>query len=327
MKAGTRLLVIDDALRSCAEEVEQTQAGRWRVTIGNGFPIDLDARDDDGWLMFSRPAGRASAAWFRVLCLNSGLDLASRVGLEPLTSSLHLLSEVPAGDDVNLPARIREACTGLGRALARLGGVERVHDDTTPAAAVMKTQMSEIADLCRESGWRAVERRDGALSVELDVAGACHQAIGRTDDGAVGVSVEIARWERATPAARDALAILLLSACRAHRFVRASASETGEAIAARFEVRFGGRPHATELDEALRAMSVACRLYAREADVLQDESIATDFVARLESARPARESARGCREASTSSASPRAKSRGEDSESRLRQGYGGPPKL
>ena len=93
------------------------------------------------------------------------------------------------------------------------------------------------------------------------------------------VSVEVTRCETFSQPSRQALGVLLLTACGLVRFARAAVEEKGGQALARFEVRFSTAPSALELTHALAALSVACRLCAQEAKALQDEEIAGKYLA------------------------------------------------
>ena len=296
---GTRSqeMVIDEALRAAGGVVERTGAFHWNVGLGNGRPLDVEARADAGWLSLRAQTDRAPGDCYALLALNTGLGAASRIGLALDDWSLRLCSEVPLVEGANLPGRIAEAFVGLKEASERL--LDDAPDRSTQSAAEADPSASaggcggprrsaereggqvgpELADACREAGWTTAERRGDALAIELDVAGACHHAILARDanEGVAALSVEVMRWEVVTPIVRRAVGVLLLSACHALRFARAATAGSDE-LTARFEVTLGPAPSALELDVALRALSAACLLYAREVDVLRDEALAARFL-------------------------------------------------
>ena len=276
---GRRERAIDEALHACATDVEQTRAWQWRATLANGTRFAVDARAEGEWLSLSAPAGEAPGDCLGLLRLNHRLDAASRIALSLDAWSLELRSEVPLADGVNLPGRIREACTGLARASKRLRSGSKCRRDggCEEQPARDRRPASMFADTCREAGWSFAEHRAGALAIELDVADSCHHAMLEPDDHSIALSVEIGCWDAASAATCDAVGVLMLSACHALRFARAAATDDG-VLTTWFEVMFGEAPGARELDEALRALSTACRLYAREAAILRDEAIAIRFL-------------------------------------------------
>ena len=90
---------------------------------------------------------------------------------------------------------------------------------------------------------------------------------------------------------RDAASQLLLRAAAVVRLVRPVLVADG---APRFEVVFDTAPSAAELAHALSALAVACRLFGREAEVVQrSPAVAARVVAFLEGAAPSAPSSFG----------------------------------
>ncbi len=274
-KRRTDETAIGDALNACAERVELASPLRWLVSIAKGATIAVDARVEGGWLLFSAPGGAPPADWLAVAGLNRGLEASSRIAMAVDTGLLQLRAEVQIGEGINLDDRVREACAGLVRASQRLAGTDPAGD---PGGKPADGSAVALADGCREAGWSFVERRSGTLAIDLDVVDASHQAtLAPAGPSGCTLGVGVAQWDSARPACRQALGVFLLSAAGALRFVRPAATVNGEVVAG-FEVAFGARPAARELDEALRALSAACRLFAREAQLLRDEGVATRFL-------------------------------------------------
>jgi hypothetical protein len=74
--------------------------------------------------------------------------------------------------------------------------------------------------------------------------------------------------------------LLLLWASRAVRMARATATTTDDGTTQYcWEVLLGSAPTSRELDHALTALSVACRMSLREAQALQDKEIARVYLA------------------------------------------------
>jgi len=274
-KRRTDESVIGEALAACAERVELARPRHWRVSIAKGAAIALDASVDAGWLLLSASGGDVPADCLAVAALNRGLEASSRIALAADAGSLRLRAEVPLGEGMGLRDRVAEACAGLVRASRRLAVGDRADES---AGEPPDGRAASMAEPCREAGWSFVERRSGTLAIDLDVVDASHQAT-LAPAGASGyvVAVDVVHWASPSAGCRQALGVLLLSAAEALRFVRPSAAVNGDVVAG-FEVTFGARPAVEELDEALRALSTACRLFAREAQLLRDEGVAARFL-------------------------------------------------
>lgn len=266
---------IGEALAACAERVELARPRHWLASIAKGATVAVEARVDPGWLLMSVPGGDAPVDWLAVAGLNRGLEASSRIAMDGDTGMLRLRAEVPLGEGINLDDRVREACAGLVRASQRLAGTDPAgHSGGKPVDG----SAVAIADACREAGWSFVERRNGTLAIDLEVVDASHQAtLAPAGPSGCSLAVDVARWESGSSDCRRALGMFLLTAADAVRFVRPAAAVNGEVVAG-FEVSFGVQPAARELDEALRALSAACRLFAREAQLLRDEGVAARFL-------------------------------------------------
>jgi len=140
-----------------------------------------------------------------------------------------------------------------------------------------------LRDLCVGAGWECTEQAGGRLVVQLDVPGAFHQAmVHQGAGGRVVLAAALPPCDGKTPqTCLHAVGLLLLRACGVIRMARAAAQVLEARADPRFEVVFDTAPCAPELAHALCALSVACRLCAEEAEVLQsDERIAREYVAR-----------------------------------------------
>ena len=285
-----RETAIVTALAKRAAAVDPVAPGRWAVTLSNGADLAAHARVEDGWLLLEASLGDAPVARNRaweLLHANAALDGGARFALRARRPGLLACAEVALDDDVDLPRRVLDACAGLQAAHERLvygpdGG------GAAPAAAAGGEPIPELTALCLESGWGCVERDGGRLAVDLDVPGEFQQAIVAPRGAGVAVATPVLEaGDQAgappAPVCHRALGLLLLRVGGIVRLVRAAA-EAGDAVPrARFEVVFGSRPAAAELAHAFAAVSVACRIAAREAAVLQsDAGIAQAYLAAWE---------------------------------------------
>ncbi|MGQ0734261.1 MAG: hypothetical protein ACT4QD_11460 [Acidobacteriota bacterium] len=280
MRDGQLEIRITEALRASAKNVEQTRPWRWRVGLANGRPMAVDVRADERWVSLSTQAGGVPNDTLELLRHNEGLGGSSRIALSLDTWSLGLRSDVLLCEGVPLAERINEACAGLKLASERLthgcGGSHAALGTRALEDEAVRNQ--GLADSCRDAGWSVIERDSGALAIELDVDNACHRAmLEPVGGGGVRVSAEAASIDAESLLVREAVGALLLSSCHTLRFARAAVTGR-ETLTARFEVAFAEPPAPGELDEGLHALAAACRLYAREIDVLQDEAIAVRFL-------------------------------------------------
>jgi hypothetical protein len=291
-----RAMAISGALEKCSASVEQVRHERWAFALSNGADLRATARLDDDWLLLetsmvsgscslvAESPGGSAAAWFwKLLGWNATLAGGVKFALPPGQSAIHLRAELPLDEEVNLTRRIVQACAGLKMASARFhrGDGAGADGDGCAATVVAENPPSDLAAVCRESGWAFIERESGNLAVDLDVPGTFQQALveSNTQRG-VAVSVALtAGGEPPLPLCQEALGLLLLRSSAVVRMARA-AVEAGESGAgARFEAVFADAPSPQELAHALAALSVAWRLAGREAGVLaNDEAIARQYL-------------------------------------------------
>lgn len=288
---------VHDALKQCGSSVQQS-AGGWAFVLSNGSTIAGTARIDDGWLVLDAPlssrrrrrALRPQRLW-RLLEWNGRLAGLAKFALLPRTGCLHLRAEIPLDDGADAPgarsaaacaAEVRRACDGWRAAAARYRR-KRI-DPAPPHLGDDAAATCELAVLCRQSGWAFDERGDGRLSVALDLADRSQRALlDRRPDGSLAAQAEILAAPALPPAARDALALLLITACGVVRMARAAVEETGDdgdrRTAARLEANLAPPASPAALSEALSALSVAAGLCGREARALQDERLAREYLA------------------------------------------------
>ena len=276
-----RETAITMALAKSAGAVEAVAPGRWAFTLSNGTDLAASAWIDDGWLLLDAALGVGSPPAPRLwqfLQWNAALGGGARFALHPRQPGLRVRAEVPLDEEVDLGGRVHEAYTGL-KAAMRTMEYGPGDGSGVPGDAVR----GDLSDLCRQTGWDFSEREPGRLAVDLDVPGAFQQAIVEAyRDRGVAVAVPLLDPAGAEPPAqvcRQALGLLLLRVCGIVRMARAAAETRAGVTQARFEVVFGTSPCVAELTHAFAALSVACRLAAREAAVLwDDETVARAYV-------------------------------------------------
>jgi hypothetical protein len=258
-------------------------------TLSNGTDLAARPRVDDGWLLLAASLGseRASAtgAW-DLLRWNGLLGGGARFAVRRDRPDMLVRADIPLDDPVDLPRRIREACAGFQAAHSLLA-----HDAEEETASTVSVSGDgiDLTELCRETGWSCVERDPGRLVVELDVPGDCYRAAVETRGTGVAVSVRVPETidhalEPPAPVCRRALGRLLVRVCGIVRMARAAAEVRHGIPRPRFEVVFESEPCAAELSHAFAALSVACRIAARETAVLwTDETIARAYLAQRHS--------------------------------------------
>jgi hypothetical protein len=292
---------VAETLDDCAGSLEQLGPVRWSFLPSNGADLRVEARIDEGWLLLNAglPARRyrpTAAALWHMLEQNGGLPGGAKLARLSGQRQLSACAELRLDREIDLGTRLSQACAGLKAA-------EVVHVAVSEAAELVvpegwspgadeqgggrstqsDSSSSDLRELCEESGWTFTEQPGGRLVVDLDVPGEFHQAaLQRKGSRQVVVTTNLAPCDGSAPArCRQALGLLLLRACGVVRMARAAAGVFEARASARFEVAFDTEPCAGELAHALSSLSTACRLCAKEADVLHsDERIAREYLAR-----------------------------------------------
>jgi hypothetical protein len=251
--------------------VEPAEPAVWKLLASNGRDLAATARLAGGWLLLDAPLppfgveGAAAGVW-DLLRWNAALPGPVKLVLPPGPPAVRLRAELPVDVALDLPARVREVSAGLEAAAALLAG-------ETPARPAGAAATVDLARLSEEAGWPFVARA-GGLAVGLDAGDGLHQAMVAEEAGAVRVTVALGTDGAAAPRCLEALGTLLLRASAAVRMARAAAGGTNGTAAARFEVCFAAAPvHPGELDHALAALSVACRMAGREARILAENEV------------------------------------------------------
>jgi len=292
---------VAETLDDCARSLEQLGPVCWGFLPSNAADLKVEARIEEGWLLLSArlPARRykpTAATLWHVLKENGGLPGGVKLARLSGQKELSACAELRLDREIDLGTRLPQACAGFKAAEAvrvalpesgelvvpegrNLGADEQGGGRSTPSAPTS----SDLRELCEESGWTCTGQPNGRLVVDLDVRGGFHQAmLQRKANGQVVVTTELAPRDGSAPArCRQALGLLLLRACGVVRMARAAAGVFEANASARFEVAFDTEPCAVELAHALSSLSTACRLCAKEADVLHsDERIAREYLAR-----------------------------------------------
>ena len=282
-----RDLIVCETLEKCASLAERAGQGEWNFILNNGSMLFVGARACEHWLHLDAPVGKGTAlghdAW-RLLQLHQGLGGLSKLALPHSQSSLRLRAEIPLCEDVDLRTRLSEACAGLKATAGRLHGEAKTARPQAYSSSISqekeRTDTASLQQLFEESGWKFTERTQTKLAVDLEAGNGFYQAIVEEQaNGAVSVSVELARDTSFGESSKRAIGALLLRASAEIRMARAVIKEGEEGATAGFEALFQTAPCAAELDHALSALAIACRLCGQAIAAIQDESIAKNYLA------------------------------------------------
>jgi hypothetical protein len=227
-------------------------------------------------------AGRSEAAkelperLWTLLERNDRLSGGAKFVLDA-ADQVQIRAEIPLDDDepCDDPARlIEETCRGFREALSH-GSPAR-----GPADSAGGPVSNDLSALLTAAGWPHTVRSNGDLVVPLDVPHGFFQALVRPRaECGVSFSVDLCSGRRLTPACRAALAVLLLRTSAIVRMVRAAAGEEEGLPAVRFEIMLRGELRSVQIEHALAALSVACRVSGTECGLLaRDEHLSEQFL-------------------------------------------------
>lgn len=287
---------VEKGLLEAGTELRKLGPASWRCVLSNGTTVRVGARLDSEWLSMSARLSRGPGAGMGIdpwalLEANTGLAGSVKLAVLPVDPGLFIRAELPVGPTAGLDLRVLQACAGFKQAaalyfrLTKQGNVEIPCATRAVKDAALESEHIDLPGLAGEAGWEVTERPDGTHLVTLDLPNEFAQAqVGTGEGGTVRVATEIPPCSGTpSPCCRKALGVLLLRVSGAVRLARAAAERStgdgSDGAGGCFEVVFDSRPCAAELDHALAALSVACRLSRREARLLvSDERIAAAYL-------------------------------------------------
>jgi hypothetical protein len=267
------------ALKAHLASVRRITPARWTCAL-EGARRSLSASLDGGWLVLDVPAeafarqasGPELLHWSA--CLPPPVKWVRDPGCEARLRAEIPLDSLDDGEEV-----IGSACAALLQA-ARQDAAGFCIADTDSEAGPGVGLDVDLQALCEELDLPRRRSSGDEPCIGLDVPGeswsARIESLGPNDVLFVEL---VPAMEALAPAARTAVAMLLL-ACAWHiRAVRSVARGPEGGGAAGLEVPWTAPPDARQLESALTCLSVACASCGREALAVQQESIARQYLA------------------------------------------------
>ncbi len=278
--ADTLASIIHSTLAQCDCTLHRPAPSAWRAAGPSGEPFAVTV--EDGWLTIDRVASGDVAAQPPLTVLANAASLPANTKLIAMgpNDRIHLRAELSLDVDLDLDTHIPAVIAAFAATNPVTAETSLSSDE--PTAPQEANHGSSLADRCAEVGWPAVERPDGALAVELEVPGSFVQAmVRRQENGEWWIEVPVAPGDPAPDVCREATARLLLRVGGLVRLVQAVLLAEGGAASAGFRVRVLPAASSAAFGHAFAALSVACRLCAREAAVLwHDERVARVYIER-----------------------------------------------
>ena len=269
--------LVAESLEPLVAQLEEIGPQRWKFRLTDQETSPGSARLVDDWLHLRMPVehGIESEALDWLLARNGTLPGLSKFALAETGPALCLAAELPVGDEVGFAEWLRASVDGFTEGMAALGG-----EAASPIAEPPPVEAAiDLAALCRETGWPHVVRPSGTIAIDLDVPHAFHQAVLQNHaDHGLRVSVDLGAVGNVSSISLQAIGTLLLAAAGVVRMARPVLERPGEKLSAEWQVSLGEAATAQQLRHALAALSVACRVCARELKLLEDESIANAYL-------------------------------------------------
>jgi hypothetical protein len=263
--------------------VTEIEGNRWQLRLAGASAVSVGVAWDGDWLRLVRVIEVNRPAFWQALSLQQALAPTIKLALGS-SAELQAIADVAVATEIDLAARIDEACTGLldaGEVRADAAAAADVIDDAPLPEA--------LRQLCSSSGFKVTNRSAGRVAVDLDVHREFAQAIVEHHRGMAIVSAPLTdETEIDSEVCRQALGLMLLR-LNAHVCLVRGIAGPG-ARSPRLEVRLAN-PCGTEVERIFGALSVAWSLVGREAPLLgTDENLAHLF---LRHSRAAGSAARG----------------------------------
>lgn len=272
--APTMERALERALHECAAQVCPDGRAAWSFDLGNGKPLPVTARWEEPWLCLRTPvAGETGpAAPWHLLLLNRALRGAARV-VQGDRGGVELQVDLPLHDPELAGERLEAACASFRRTGAAIAGKPDDALDPVPDAGDDSDPGASWVRLGGEHGWQLESREAGRFAVDLDAPGMLSQAYAEGQGGELCLWIEVLKHPALSEQSRRAVGLFVLTLTGRLRMVRGTATESNSQTV-RLEVRLPALPTGAELDLALAALSLACRLCTRELRGLSDNLLA-----------------------------------------------------
>jgi hypothetical protein len=272
---------LESAFRRRAVAVKTLGVDRWRVTLENGRPFEVDAWLEWGWLVAATDVREAPPArYWEIVQLNAQAAPLVRFAISGPLRATHLRAELPLtgedGDELSGTRHLPALLSGFESGMGLLDGCDP--PPRPPTAAPENERGTDLLALCHEAGWEAETRPGDRLVVSLTTEGAAEVLVARRQPDGLRLSVDLGGCSPASAAGRMAMGGLLLSATGHVRMARAVIRKLEGTERACLEVVFDSEPTPEEMHHALRALEIATGLAAQELKVLRDEGVAQGYV-------------------------------------------------
>lgn len=275
-------------LEGRGSSVESRGTGHWRITLPGKRPLAVDAQMDAEWLTLRcvNVSGRSASRQelprlWQFLCLQRSLEGGVRAAIDSDHDRIYLAADISLDERVDVAQRLASACAGFrGGACLLANKPLDAYDPAQPAAepSAAPSASLELAALVGELDWQSVRRSPERFAFELEVPGIHPTALlEKRADQPLSIHVELIRRDGLSLASRQAMALLLLVASDHFRLIRPVAHDEGEVTRVGLEVAWNSDPAVSELQDALAAMSLACRACVLELEALVDESLALAY--------------------------------------------------
>jgi hypothetical protein len=241
------------------------------------------ALEDARWIVVAADAPRAKIATNGTGAATNGhahIGGRARAAGDAAVTRESRRAEFPYDPDLDAVARLAATAT----AVARASGM-RVEARPANAPARPDAWFSQaLVDVCSEAGWPYHRRPDGAIVADLDVPGDFRQADLSLDHSGFRATLNFQFADPVSESSRRALALMVALMNGSLRLVNVHFADSQGQTAVRAEVGYAFVPAATEVGEALAALSVAARCWAAELDLLgQEEAFARTYLVARES--------------------------------------------
>lgn len=266
------------AVYGCSDEVQLHGPWNWRFAIQNGTRLPIKAKFHEEFLHLACNPGVNHTSLDlleRALLANNKLTGGAKISLANPSGTISLSADFAVLNDKQISDRLRAAIEGFhdGVCLLQSSGFQ-----TEPAGERPCVGGPDLEELLQVSSWPTTHSGPNEFCVELNTETGATAQIQQTKNSVVA-GVEFVHMAQISEISRQALAVYLLTASSALRFVRAYAIESADRWSYGMQVGLAAVPEISEIDHALSALAVAYRTCARESNVHLCEAAASCYLA------------------------------------------------